>query len=104
MCLKAKITNERSRLLDANAKIPLEIVHCDLAGPIEPTSRDEFRYTLGFTDDYSGLTIIYFLKSKDCTVEATKRFLADVTPYGCIKRFRSDNGGEFVSTKFRELI
>ena len=94
-CFRGKMTNERSRLSDARAKAPLELVNCDLAGPMDPTSRESFRYTLGFTDDYSGLVTVHFLKSKDSTVEATKRFIADDAPYGCVKRFRSDNGGEF---------
>ena len=74
VCIRGKMTKERSRLPDARAKVPLELVHCDLAGPMYPTSREGFRYTLGFTDDYSGLVTVYFLKSKDSTVEATKRF------------------------------
>ena len=32
------MTNERSRLPDALAKAPLELVHCDLTGPMDPTS------------------------------------------------------------------
>ena len=104
VCIRGKMTNERSRLPDARAKAPLELVHSDLAGPMDPTSREGFRYTLGFTDDYSGLVTVYFLKSKDSTVEATKRFIADVAPYGRVKRLRSDNGGEFISREFKELM
>lgn len=104
VCIRGKMTNERSRLPDAKAKTPLELVHCDLAGPMDPTSREGFRYTLGFTDDYSGLVTVYFLKSKDDTVEATKRFIADVAPYGTVKRLRSDNGGEFVSREFKKIM
>ena len=39
--------------------------------------------------------MIYFLKSKSDVVCATERFIADSSPYGTIKRFRTDNGTEF---------
>jgi len=89
VCIKGKLTQGKSKVPDAKASAALELVHCDLAGPMDPTSREGFRYTLGFTDDYSGLVSVYFLKGKDDTVEATKRFIADVAPYGSIKRLRS---------------
>ena len=55
----------------------------------------------------------YFLKQKSDTVEATKKFLADVSPFGkvkclrsdlTIKRLRSDNGSEFISKEFEALL
>jgi len=104
VCIKGKMTQGKSKVPDAKASAALELVHCDLAGPMDPTSREGFRYTLGFTDDYSGLVSVYFLKGKDDTVEATKRFIADVAPYGSIKRLRSDNGGEFMSREFKKLM
>ena len=68
------MTEFRSRLPDEKAKLPLELVHCDLAGPVDPVSIDGYRYALSFTDDYSGLIMTYFLKQKSDTVEATKKF------------------------------
>ena len=98
------MSDERSRMPDAKAKAPLQFVHCDLAGPIEQTAREGFKYALCFTDDFSSLITMYFLKNKSDTVKATKKFLADVAPYGCVKRLRSDNGGEFISKEFKELM
>ena len=55
----------------------------------------------------------YFLKQKSDTVEATKTFLADVSPFGkvkclrsdlTVKRVRSDNGPEFISKEFEALL
>ena len=48
--------------------------------------------------------MIYFLKRKDGTLEATEKFLADVAPYGKVKRMRSDNGGEFINEGFKTLL
>jgi hypothetical protein len=37
-------------------------------------------------------------------VEATEKFLADIAPFGKVKRIRSDNGTEFTSRKFKSLL
>ena len=95
------MTQSTNRNPDAHATAPLELVHTDLAGPIDPVSREGFRYSIAFTDDYSGAVFVYFLKSKSDTVAATQKFLADTAPYGEVKSIRSDNGGEFISQKFK---
>ena len=94
----------RNREPDQRASAPLEFVHCDLAGPIEPVAKDGFKYALSFVDDFSGTNMIYFLRQKSDTLEATEKFLADAAPYGKVKRLRSDNGGEFISQGFKTLI
>ena len=89
-CTLGKMTEFTSQLPDEKAKLPLELVHCDLAGPVDPVSIDGYRYALSFTDDYSGLIMTYFLKQKSGTIESTKKFLADVSPFGKVKCLRSD--------------
>ncbi len=64
VCTKGKFAESRNRGADEKAKAALELVHTDLTGPIEPTAKDGFRYTLAFTDDYSGAVLTYFLKAK----------------------------------------
>ena len=103
-CISGKMPNILSKKLDKKATLPLELVHCDLAGPIDPISINGFKYVLSFTDDYSGFITTYFLKNKTDTVVATKQFLADCAPVGNIKRIRSDNGSEFVSKEFSSLL
>ena len=104
VCIKGKMTQSRNRNPDARATAPLELVHTDLAGPIDPVSREGFRYSIAFTADYSGAVFVYFLKSKSDTVAATQQFLADTASYGEVKGNRSDNGGEFISQKFESLL
>ncbi|KAL9986763.1 hypothetical protein ACROYT_G000956 [Oculina patagonica] len=104
VCIEGKMTQSRNRNPDARATAPLELVHTDLAGPIDPASREGFRYSIAFTDDYSGAIFVYFLKRKSDTVAATKKFLADTAPYGEVKCIRSDNGGEFISQEFKSLL
>ncbi|MEG7522137.1 MAG: transposase family protein, partial [Chromatiales bacterium] len=86
------------------ATSPLQLVHYDLAGPVDPVAKDGFKYALSFVDDYSGATMIYFLKQKCDTAEATARFLADTAPYGPVKRIRSDNGTEFTCKEFMSML
>lgn len=89
---------------DSKAKKPLELVHTDLAGPMRTPSIEGHRYAQSFIDDYSGTIFVYFLMSKTDTVQATERFLADIAPYGEVKRIRSDNGTEFKNRDFQTLL
>ena len=118
-CTLAKQLNTRNRQADTRATKPFELVHTDLAGPIDPAAKDGFRYTMIFADDYSGCLFTYFLKEKSDAAKATEKFLADIAPYGKvktlnffedvfpkgdIKRVRSDNGGEYISREFRDIL
>ena len=103
-CVEGKMTQQRSRKADRRANAILELVHCDLAGPIDPIAREGYRYALAFVDDYSGLVMIYLLVNKHDTLKATEKFLADIAPYGKVKCVRSDNGTEFTSQGFQNLL
>lgn len=103
-CLKGKFAQSRNRESDIRAKAPLELVHTDLGGPITPESFDGYKYAITFTDDYSGAIYVYFLRNKNKAVKATMQFLADIAPYGKVKRLRSDNGTEFVSEEYQTLL
>lgn len=83
-CTAGKMNQVRNRNPDRRAKAPLDLVHSDLAGPINPVGKDGFSYALSFVDDFSGVIMIYFLKNKSNTVEATQQFLADIAPLGKI--------------------
>lgn len=104
VCTQGKFTQTRNREPDRKAKKPLELIHTDLAGPMPTQSKEGHRYAQSFTDDYSGTMLVYFLKSKADTVQATEKFLADIAPYGEVKCIRSDNGTEFTSRDFQALL
>ena len=117
-CVMGKQFVSRSREADDRSKVPLEFVHSDISGPVEPAAKDGFRYALNFVDDYSGSTFVYFLKQKSDAARGLEKFLADVAPYGkvqnlkihlpadenVVKRLRTDNGGEFVSQDFENVL
>ena len=88
VCMLGKPTQNRNRKPDARATAPLDLVHTDLAGPVDPASKEG----LAFTDDFSGADFVYFPRNMSDTVAATE-FLADSAPYGKVKCMRSDNGG-----------
>jgi hypothetical protein len=71
ICTQGKMTQSRSRIPDRRAKAPLELVHSDLAGHVNPVGKDGFNYALSFVDDYSCVIMIYFLKQKSDTLETT---------------------------------
>ena len=103
-CVEGKMVQYRSHAPDEKAKKPLDLVHSDLAGPISPSSREGSKYAMVFTDDFSGIIFVYFLKNKSDAVHATSRFLADVAPHGIVKSIRSDNGSEYACNDFKKLM
>ena len=44
VCILGKLTQRRNRKPDASATILLELVDTDLAGPVDPASKEDFRY------------------------------------------------------------
>ena len=54
-------------------KYPCTSTQCDLAGLIQPLAKYGYKYGNNFIDDYSGLTMLYFLKHKSDTLLATMK-------------------------------
>lgn len=104
VCILGKLTQRRNRKPDASATILLELVDTDLAGPVDPASKEDFRYWLAFTDDFSGAVFVFLLRNKSDTMASTERFLADSAPYGKVRCIRSDDGSELTSGKFEALL
>ena len=94
-CVMGKMTQIRSRVPGKGASKILDLVHCDLAGPIQPEAKGGYRYAISFTVVISSVIMIYFLKEKSDTPEVTEIFLADIAPYGNVKALRTDNGTAF---------
>lgn len=61
---------------------------------------------MGFTDDFSRYSVIYFLKNKSEAFEAFESFRAksELQTGRRIKAIRTDNGGEYTSKKFENLL
>ena len=98
-CMEGKQHRQPSHKPATRAKDPLELVHSDLCGPIEPTSFGGCIYFILFIDDCTRMTYIYGLKGKSSkhVLEKFKEFKAEVENQTgrTIKRLRTDGGGEY---------
>ena len=83
---------------------PLEIVHTDIMGPMNPKSKGGALHVLTFIDDYSRFVYVYLLAAKSQVFERFKAFRAMVeTQTDCkIKCIRIDNGGEYTNHRFNK--
>ena len=85
---------------------PLALVHVDIWGPATSTSIGGARYFLTCYDDFSRKVIIYFLKAKSEVPHHFNNYLVLVQHQTGhqINQVRSDNGGEFISAQFQQII
>jgi hypothetical protein len=89
----------------SRCKSPLELIHGDLMGPCTTPSYSGSLYMLVLVDDYTQFTWVYFMKEKSEVFFRFKEFKATVESMlnKKIKRFRTDNGGEFTSINFNKF-
>ena len=104
ICVKGKQAQFKNKKPDRRAETKFELVHSDLTGKIKNANIENVNYAITFVDDYSGMINVYLLKAKSDTVEATEKYLTDISPYGEVRRLRTDNGGEYTSAKFEALM
>ncbi|KYN01654.1 Copia protein [Cyphomyrmex costatus] len=103
VCLKARQTRQPFKEVRRRAQRPLEIIHTDLCGPINPKTWDGKEYFLTFLDDYTHLTIVYLLKSKNEVFEIMKEYVEKVENYWNMKiaKIRCDNGREYANLNIK---
>jgi transposase InsO family protein len=98
-CLEGKQHRQPSHKPATKANGPLELIHSDLCGPIDPTSYGGANYYLLFIDDCTMMTHIYPLKTKTSkeVLMRFKEYRAEVENQKDkgIKRLRTDGGGEY---------
>ena len=84
----------------------LDLVHTDLAGPIEPRSKGGARYFVTFIDDKSRWLTVYPLHRKSDCFDAFQRFLrlAETQTGRVLRQLRSDGGGEYFSNEFCSFL
>ena len=101
---KIKRTQFKSKSYTSTEK-PLQLVHMDLCGPSRHEGTWKENYFMLIIDDYSRLTWVAFLKEKDEAFEKFKIFkaLTENQTGKRLKAVRSDRGGEFMSSDFKEF-
>ncbi|GEM09458.1 gag-Pol polyprotein [Rhodotorula toruloides] len=90
---------------DSIASTPLELVHSDVLS-INVPSLSGRRYVVTFVDDHTRMLWVEPLARKSDVFEAFVRFKAKVENESGrrIQRFRSDNGGEYMSRTFDDML
>ncbi|GJY60633.1 retrovirus-related pol polyprotein from transposon TNT 1-94 [Tanacetum coccineum] len=100
---KSKKKPHKPKSEDTNQE-KLYLLHMDLCGPMCVVSVNGNKYILVIVDDYSRLTWVKFLRSKDEAPYYIIKFLKMIqlrlkVP---VRRIRTDNGTEFVNQMLRE--
>ena len=92
------------RTTNYHAKESLDLIHGDLCGPISSMTYGDNRYFMLLVDDFSRFMWEFLLKNKNETRVVFKKFKisVEVEKGKKIKSFRTDRGGEFVSTTFKD--
>ena len=94
--------NQFSQGKSWRAKKPLELVHSDICGPINPSLNGGKRYLITFIDDYTRKIWVYFLQEKSEAFAAFKNYkvLIEKEAGSPIKVLRTNRGGEYNSHEF----
>ena len=81
------------------ASEPLELVHADLCGPIDPTTPAGKKYFLLCIDDHNRYMSVHLLEKKSDVGAALKRAqaAAELELNKKLRTLRTDRGGEFTS-------
>ena len=107
VCVKAKMKQLPYTESKNRASYPLELIHSDVCGPIEPVSFDGQKYFVIFEDDYSKYVSVFTIKDRSSVLECFRTFRqmleARCTPYK-IRALRTDQGREYLSGAFEEYL
>src|SRR5207237_9871975 len=78
----------------------LEIIHSDIAGPLDPVSLGGAKYILRFTDDFTRFKVGYMLKKKSDAFQCFKDYkvLVEKQHGRSIQKLRTDGGGNILLT------
>ena len=106
-CAEAKIARKPfPKQATYRAREVLELIHSDICGPMTVPSRGGAYYFITFIDDYSRWTSVSLLKSKDEAYDMFVKYKTNMENLTNkkMKALRTDNGKEYVSTKFNDYL
>ncbi|RVW52634.1 Retrovirus-related Pol polyprotein from transposon TNT 1-94 [Vitis vinifera] len=105
-CLEGKMTKRPFSAKGERAKVPLEIIHTDVCGPLNVKARGGYEYFVTFIDDYSRYGYVYLIQRKSEAFEKFKEFRAEAEKQlsKSIKTLRSDRGGEYLVYEFKDYL
>ena len=84
----------------------LEVVHLDLAGPMQVKSIQGSLYTATFVDNYSHHAVVYCIWSKDQFVAALQKFIswAETQTSEKLHALHSDRGGKYMAASVKDVL
>ena len=84
----------------------LEVVHSDLAGPMQTKSIQGSFYTATFINDHSKYAVVYIIHIKDQFVKVFKQFLMWAETQTSLKMcaLHSNHGGKYMATQVQDLL
>ena len=104
ICIEGKAARPGFRECRKQTKQIGELIHLDIAGPINPSTIEGHRYFQVIVD-YSHFTVVYLLKNKSEAEENLRDYIREVKTQHGVKtnNIRVDNGGEFTSESFKNF-
>ena len=93
-------------MVDKKGLDHLDLVVVDLAGPNKPQTLGGKLYDMVIVDTYSQRSFVKLLAKKSEAADVLMRWIPQVELQTGrkLKRFRVDNGGEFISGKFTDWL
>lgn len=102
-CLKSKQTRKPFKEIRQRATRPLEIIHTDVCGPIEPTTWDGKKYVITFLDDYTHFCMVYLINGKFEVTSIIREYIEEVEAKWNLRTsmLRCDNGKEYTNNELK---
>jgi hypothetical protein len=101
---QGKKTKTRFKSKEYSTTRPLEILHTDIVGPTTTKGLKGEKYFMLLVDDYTRMTVVFFLKNKLESFENFKIYneMVENKMDSKIKCLRYDNGAELTSKEFMD--
>jgi hypothetical protein len=108
-CIGCELSKQTQLPFSASPKhlvCRLQVIHSDLAGPMQVHSIQKALYIATFINDYSRHGVVYFLNNKDQCTAAFKKFVAwaENQTSEKMQALHSDCGGEYMSGELKSFL
>ena len=107
-CITSKSTKRKpiSTTPGERCKNPFDLINSDLSGNFSKESFGKSNYYVTFIDNCTRYAWIYPIRAKSDTVKVFADFIQErwVHNQAVIKRFRTDNGGEYVNAEMLKVL